>query len=648
MKKIINKCLSFSLVACMAISLFPVTSFAAPKDNFKNFKNATAISLDTMSVPAHDLSSANQLPMTGYYEKSFKMTDNSIRTAKIYISSDAPIRSYFTIISIPDGIDTEEFLDKSGWKDIADKNDECLFVLEPGKNGWGTADDETAYVNAAMSFYYSPVDPKAVAPNNKYFSIFGENYLVGYGNGAPALEAWAAANPLKVISQAYVDSKGLKADYFKQFAAMEFGGKNGAYNEIIFPEGFNKINYDEVVLPTWYINPDKKTISDSLTYWKNANDCVSNPVSDNKLGDVYNQKDDSDRWMTDYSGSISKVAVSDKKLSINDTNFTKKIYDFLTYYTRYENAVAYANTLAVRADYDKLGIQIKNMMVNGNIREYMVYEPDSAKKLWGDKAPVLMVFPGDSQTDKVFLDATQWWQVAQEKGFILTIACEQYNASSVAVSHKDSDQFCKQLREEIIKNYDVDPTRVYATGQSAGSMLSQAFAMAKPEYFAAVASTSAAPTISGDSVIILREDPFSLSNKKIPVYMGYGAGDLPMLKGDLWDTEKNELDGWAAYHLKLNNFVLGNGSDNMIINGNRDRYKIWTWSENISNKNIPLVKLHLSLYRSHNCMSEEMPMLWDFLEHYSYEVDENNNVTRYYSESGFKNAGDKVQIYSDK
>jgi hypothetical protein len=43
-----------------------------------------------------------------------------------------------------------------------------------------------------------------------------------------------------------------------------------------------------------------------------------------------------------------------------------------------------------------------------------------------------------------------------------------------------------------------------------------------------------------------------------------------------------------------------------------------------------------------------MPMLWDFLEHYSYEVDENNNVTRYYSESGFKNAGDKVQIYSNK
>jgi poly(3-hydroxybutyrate) depolymerase len=276
------------------------------------------------------------------------------------------------------------------------------------------------------------------------------------------------------------------------------------------------------------------------------------------------------------------------------------------------------------------------MVVNGYVREYMVYVPETAKKLWGDKAPVLMVFPGDSQTDKVFLDATQWWQVAQEKGFVLTIVCEQYNNSSVAVSHKDNNIFYPQLREEILKNYDVDPARIYATGQSAGSMASQGFAITNPEFFAAVASTSGASTPSASS-----------SNKMIPVYLGYGAGDLSMLKGDLWDGVINQLDSWAAYHLGINNFEIGNGVDNVVTDGNRDRYKIWTWSKKIGTKDVPLVQVHLSLYRSHNCMSEEMPMLWDFLEHYSYETDENNNVTRYYSESGFKTKGDKVQIYSE-
>jgi len=38
-------------------------------------------------------------------------------------------------------------------------------------------------------------------------------------------------------------------------------------------------------------------------------------------------------------------------------------------------------------------------------------------------------------------------------------------------------------------------------------------------------------------------------------------------------------------------------------------------------------------------------MLWDFAEHYSCEVDKNNNITRYYSKSGFKVPGDEVRIY---
>ncbi len=76
-------------------------------------------------------------------------------------------------------------------------------MLEPSPNGWGDVEDEAAYVSAAMDFYQS----------NRYFSIYGLHYLVGYGAGAPALEAWAVAHPLRVISQVYLDSPGLPLDY---------------------------------------------------------------------------------------------------------------------------------------------------------------------------------------------------------------------------------------------------------------------------------------------------------------------------------------------------------------------------------------------------------------------------------------------------
>lgn len=426
---------------------------------------------------------------------------------------------------------------------------------------------------------------------------------------------------------------------------MEFGGKNANYLEIPFPEGFKKITYDEVVLPTWYIHPDKNTISDSLNYWMKVNDCVETSVGDRTLGVVYKQKEDSERWMTSYSGPISKVAVLDRPISYWNKKTTREIDDFLTYYTRYENAVAYGNQLVERADYDKLGIEIHTMMVNGEIREYMVYVPNTAKEIWGNAAPVLWVWAGNSQTDKVFLDATQWWKPAQEKGFILVIPCEQYSVSPISVSHKDCDLFFEQLREIIIRDYDVDPTRFYSTGQSAGSAVTQGFAAALPEYFAAVASTSGLSVPSSEGTVKITGKEYPLKNEMIPNYFIYGSGDGVSLEGDLWDEKINSLDAWAQYHLTVNGFILDDVDDvNGVPSGWYDRFRTWTWSKTLDGEEIPLFKVTKNLFRSHNCIYEEMPMLLDFLEHYSCEVDENGNVIRYYSKSGFKVEGDKIRI----
>ena len=639
MQTTIRRTLALVLAICMGVLLFPVTTSAAT-DN--NFKKATAFSLDGAALPVRDPSIANGLPITGYLEKSF-VVDSKTRTAKIYIAAHAPIRSYFTVIAVPDGYTTEEFLRKSGWKDIADETQEGLFVLEPGQGGWGSFEDELNYVNAAMNFYMG-----APGAGNSYFSIFGEHYLVGYGSGAPALEAWAAANPLKVISQVYVDSKGLKADYFDQFYTKEFDGTTAGYTPVEFPTGFTLIKYSEVVLPTWYINPDKGTISDSLAYWKDANDCEESPGKDNVLGRICAQADDSARWMTSYSGPISKVAVLERPVSYWNTKTTRDIHDFLTYYTRYENFFAYGNQLVVRADYAKLGIEIHTMMVNGFAREYMVYVPDSAKALWGNKAPVMWVWPGNSQTDKVFLDATQWWKQAQENGFILVIICEKINSNAISVSHGDSLLFHQQLREVLTRDYAVDPTRFYFTGQSAGSFLSQSFAVAFPEFFAAVASTSGAPSNNFNGINVnIEGTTYPLSNRMVPNYMIYGAGDLNTLVGDLWDINPpNALDRWAAYFLGVNGLALSSADEGRVeSSGWYARFNSWTWAKQFGDDTIPVFRMTKNIYRSHNNIFEEMPMLWDFAQHYSSEVDANNNVVRYYSASGFKAAGDKVRIY---
>ena len=205
-----------------------------------------AAPLDGRPLPAYDFSRANKLPreMIGYWRKEFAV-GASLRSAKVYISPETPIRSYYTVVAVPDGVDTETFLWKSGWRELADRHEEGLFLLEPGPDGWQSAEDETAYVRAAMAFYQS----------NGYFSIFGEHYLVGYASGAAPLEAWAAEFPLRVIAQAYVGSDGLPASYLGQLADRTFDGTTeGTYTDVVFPPDFDLVTHAETVLPTWYLD----------------------------------------------------------------------------------------------------------------------------------------------------------------------------------------------------------------------------------------------------------------------------------------------------------------------------------------------------------------------------------------------------------
>jgi poly(3-hydroxybutyrate) depolymerase len=626
---------ALAAAATLATQMVDVPAAEAHGDRGRPRELGEPRPLDGRPFPAYDYTRANRLPreMTGYWTKSFDVGGQT-RTAKVYISPETPIRSYYMVIAVPDGVDTAEFLRRSSWVDTADRREEGLFILEPGEGGWGDPASEVAYVEAAMAFYQS----------NRYFSIFGLHYLIGYGAGAPGLEAWAVAHPLRVISQVYVDSPGLSAEYLNSYAGREFDGTTDAgYTAVVFPEGFDLVRYDETVLPTWYIHPDPRSIGASLSYWRRANDTVDSGTGDRTLGTVFKQRRRSGRWMTSYAGPIAQVAVQKSPISGWDRRSTDQIVDFLTSYTRYENFFAYGNQLFERADYTRLGVQVRTMTVEGFGREYLVHVPRSARRLWRDKAPVVFVWPGNSQTDKVFFDAAQWWKVAEREGFILVTVCEQYSNTSISVSHRDSVAFFRQLRDVMVDEYPVDPTRFYSTGQSAGSQVTQNFAIAFPEYFAAVASTSFTTAPDASGTVGIDGVQYPASGRMVPNYQIYGYGDLRFLEGDLWDDVHNSLDNWAAYHLGVNGLELSDVDDvDGERSGWRDRFRTWTWRQD--GTGVPVVKLTKNVYRSHNTMPEESPLMWDFLRHYSSERDSRGNVVRYYSRSGFRRPRDRQRL----
>ncbi len=84
-------------------------------------------------------------------------------------------------------------------------------------------------------------------------------------------------------------------------------------------------------------------------------------------------------------------------------------------------------------------------------REYIAYVPDGFE---GKELPVLVLYPGNSQTDSIFMDSTLWWQVADKEGSCWLSVCETYSASPSSVSHADSDKFYNSLMAVLEETID--------------------------------------------------------------------------------------------------------------------------------------------------------------------------------------------------
>lgn len=637
-----------------------------------------------------DYSQAAQLPLTGWFTKSFE----DGRTMKLYIAPEASVRSYFTVIALPDNADTTAFLDSEGWFNLADTKGEAFIVLEPGTGGWGSAASEDAYVNEAMGVLRSGRNGNGVA----VLSSFSEYYLVGYGAGAAPLEYWAAQNPTVVISQVYADGTSQKA-YLDEAGAFVYDGTNtSGYHEgitdstefhaVLERTGIMECAKKDVPVPTWLINYTADSASG--TYWRYANDC-----QDSAVDGTYWQKKDSARPQTLFAVSqlpSSAQGFSQVKFTTGSTPNAADLYAWLSTYTRYSISFAYSNFLAYRLDYTAAKVRAQQLASVGTAtktftgtdwkgntqevailgqattsipghgqmhigvftfsdndgdgkndpREYMVYVPAGFS---GKKLPVVIIYPGMTQTDIVFFDCTQWYSIADSEGVVLAFVCESYQkANATAVTHVDSYLYqtalMTVLREDIDGNLaSLDFTRVYGSAHSLGSMTTQDMARVCPDFFAALASTSGVTFAVDD--LDFGFDPSS--DKPIPTMLITGQSDLP---GMLPDMSSAALTKWGNYFMRVNglNKTVGAksanfGADNyQFVN---KRHDIYTW---YASGNIPVLKWGMTLLRDHTSYIGEVPLLWDFLKHFAKSED----GTRSYSASAFSSTNDTQTLFTPR
>ena len=116
--------------------------------------------------------------------------------------------------------------------------------------------------------------------------------------------------------------------------------------------------------------------------------------------------------------------------------------------------------------------------------------------------------------------------------------------------------------------------------------------------------------------------------------------------------DKHDMHDWVTYFMDANGLTNDDLSDTIVYSGgnelnggydddqgtladwyeNNARYRTWTWN---NEDGIPEITYTFALFEAHNCLPGYRPIIWDFMEHYRVDTNDDGTVTRYYSASAF-------------
>lgn len=624
---------------------------------------------------------------TGYYYETLEYEYNGVKQTRqiyFYLAQGLQIRDYFTTIALPEGVNTEAqvtaWLDEHGWFDKAEEMGEGLMILPAGENGWGDPDAACAYINAALR-------TSSYASNGAYFSTYGCHYFVGYEGGAAGMQLWAAENPLFVIAQVYVDAGAQLSQDLEQRGALTYGtaDSNGVDQSAYYPD----VERREVPVPTWFIGDCDE---DSVSYWKAVNDCAGTAQASALYGQVFLQdKQTSNAIATASTDVVSQVAVR----SDAGTQSAGELYGFLSSYTRYDNTSVYGNFLGQRLDFAQAQADGRLTVVSDYqyedpttgitwTREYMVYKPANSQQLYPDGAPVVLVHSGGTQPCSLFFDCSNWWQIADEYGFILVfphstgILTTRWNEHVQGSDAQPYDfGYTSELIDIAVEDFGADPGRVFITGQSMGCFYTNYCGSVLADKVTAVGGTSGLiitdlSAISTNGVAgQTATDAELLSSGIVPAHLIIGEYDNFCFKlgpiGQVAEGAKHDNDGYYVGHnlsetyfayptltywvdrngvgpfedytiLNPNDLTKGGNSTLSLSNpggANGDRYTTYAWT---NDQGIPLFEYTQCYGRHHNFAVSDYQLLWEtWFSKWSRDMD---TGCRYYE-------GQEVQLFSD-
>lgn len=130
---------------------------------------------------------------------------------------------------------------------------------------------------------------------------------------------------------------------------------------------------------------------------------------------------------------------------------------------------------------------------NGLTRNHITFVPSTYNG--ATPVPIVFVLHGFTQSNTAIMNATGFNAVAEANGFIAVYpngVNNGWNTSSPFPGGSTADDvgYVTALADTIIAQFNIDTTRIYSTGFSAGGYMSHKLACESPRCFAAIASVS--------------------------------------------------------------------------------------------------------------------------------------------------------------
>ena len=527
-------------------------------------------------------------PHPGFHVRKVKISTGT-KSYAMYIPKKFPPFGNGVILFVPDVIAALDYMKDNGYDQIAEETDTTFIALEASGAGW-TEWELNEALEYARAVYVAQDVRDLCAVNEAGYSV------IGIGEASYAAAIFALLYSSVIAAFACVDLPKIDPELIEQIGGLPADG-NPMKTKL------------QVPLSSWIVGENDQLIP----YLREANDTGEGLTADKYV--LYTQ------LPRPCNETINVQECGEVRYSKSKELVADNYYDLVTTLVNYVNSFRRQPGIGEKfyrrtQTQDELRVKEFERVIGGIKRRWYIYLPTEYGKIEGKKYPVVMGLHGVCSTGLDFQRISEWNRLAEAKKIIMIYPFGYMRrfgpvmAPTVAWDYDDDDvQFLREIVEEVKKTYSVDCERIYLTGHSNGSGMTQAVLRKDPTLFAAYAPiglTEGELTDQGDVLA-----PPIPHHVKCPVWLLKGEFDIGQAASLEEDsTNANMIRRWCD----LNECDYQDART--YTNG---AYETTSYYDK---EHVPMVRFTKVLGMYHAFNPEMSRLIWDYFCHFKRGEDD--------------------------